>query len=52
MGTRLCAAAAPLMLGLSLREECRRWAEKSLAVLRAEDAGGRQEMALRETLAI
>jgi predicted ATPase/DNA-binding winged helix-turn-helix (wHTH) protein len=52
MGTRLFAAAAPLMLGLSLREECRRWAEKSLAVLRAEDTGGRQEMALREALAI
>jgi predicted ATPase/DNA-binding winged helix-turn-helix (wHTH) protein len=51
-GIRLCAAVAPLLLELSLLEECRRWSEKAIAMLGADSAGSRQEMALQEALAI
>jgi predicted ATPase/DNA-binding winged helix-turn-helix (wHTH) protein len=52
VGIRLCVAAMPLFLALSLLGECERWSEKALGLL--ESAGGcpRQEIVLREALAI
>jgi predicted ATPase len=39
LGIRLAAAAAPLFLGLSMLDECRRWSERALAA-RVEVARG------------
>ncbi|WP_390956080.1 winged helix-turn-helix domain-containing protein [Pseudomonas moorei] len=39
LGIRLAAAAAPLFLGLSMLDECRRWSERALAA-RVEVAKG------------
>lgn len=40
LGIRLAAAAAPLFLGLSTLDECRRWSERALAA-RVEVANGK-----------
>ena len=48
----LAASAAPLFIGLSLLDECRRWCERALAVLDETDRGGRREMILQEALAL
>jgi predicted ATPase/DNA-binding winged helix-turn-helix (wHTH) protein len=52
VGIELAAWAAPLFFGLSLIEECRRWCERALAVLDDASRGTRQEMLLREALAL
>jgi len=51
-GVALVAQSAPLLLGLSLLEECRRFCEGALAAL--DDAGNstRTEMILQESLAL
>jgi predicted ATPase/DNA-binding winged helix-turn-helix (wHTH) protein len=51
-GVALVAQSAPLLLGLSLLEECRRFCESALAAL--DDAGNstRTEMILQESLAL
>ena len=51
-GVALVAQAAPLLLGLSLLEECRRFCERALAVI--DDTGdcARTEMILQESLAL
>jgi predicted ATPase/DNA-binding winged helix-turn-helix (wHTH) protein len=48
----LAAAAAPLFIGLSLLDECRRWCERALAILDAFNSSARQEMVLQEALAL
>ncbi len=48
----LAAAAAPLFIGLSLLDECRRWCERALAVLDDARRDTRQEMVLQEALAL
>jgi len=52
IGARLCVAAAPLMLGLSLLGECSAWSGKALALPGAGNQGDAHEMALREAHAI
>jgi len=51
-GVALVAQSAPLLLGLSLLEECRRYCESALTAL--DDAGNckRTEMILQESLAL
>ncbi|MEH2484614.1 ATP-binding protein [Bradyrhizobium sp. AZCC 2230] len=51
-GVTLVAQSAPLLLGLSLLEECRRYCESALAAL--DDTGDctRTEMVLQESLAL
>jgi predicted ATPase/DNA-binding winged helix-turn-helix (wHTH) protein len=51
VGIELAAWAAPLFIGLSLLEECRRWSERALAALDDASRGTRQEMILQEALA-
>jgi predicted ATPase/DNA-binding winged helix-turn-helix (wHTH) protein len=46
----LTASAAPLLIGLSLLDECRRYCERALAVLRDEDQGSKAEMLLHEAM--
>ena len=48
----LAASAAPLFIGLSLLDECRRWCERALAVLDETDRGARREMILQEAFAL
>ena len=48
----LAASAAPLFIGLSLLDECRRWCERALAVLGDTDRDTRREMVLQEALAL
>ena len=52
VGVELAAWAAPLFVGLSLLEECRRWCERALANLDDVGRGTRQEMILQEALAL
>jgi predicted ATPase/DNA-binding winged helix-turn-helix (wHTH) protein len=49
-GAALVAQSAPLLLGLSLLEECRRFCEGALAAL--DDNSARTEMILQESLAL
>jgi len=51
-GVRLAAAAAPLLLDLSLLSECYHWSERALAVMDAASRGTSCEMVLLEALAI
>lgn len=51
-GTSLAAQAAPLLLGLSLLEECRYLCERALAALQDNSANARTEMILQEALAL
>jgi tetratricopeptide (TPR) repeat protein len=48
---QLAASATPLLMRLSLLDECRCYGEKALAVLRDEDRGTRSEMILQEAVA-
>jgi predicted ATPase/DNA-binding winged helix-turn-helix (wHTH) protein len=52
VGVELAAWAAPLFIGLSLLEECRRWCERALAGLGETARGARQEMILQEAFAL
>jgi predicted ATPase/DNA-binding winged helix-turn-helix (wHTH) protein len=52
VGIDLATWAAPLFFGLSLLEECRGWCERALAALDDVSRGTRQEMVLREALAM
>jgi predicted ATPase/DNA-binding winged helix-turn-helix (wHTH) protein len=52
IGIALAASAAPLFIGLSLLEECRRWCEGALAALDDTDRNTRREMVLQEALAL
>jgi predicted ATPase/DNA-binding winged helix-turn-helix (wHTH) protein len=52
VGIELAAWAAPLLIGLSLLEECRHWCERALAALDDACRGSRQEMVLQEALAL
>jgi predicted ATPase/DNA-binding winged helix-turn-helix (wHTH) protein len=51
-GTALVAQAAPLLLGLSLLEECRHLCERALAVLEDNSVNARTEIILQEALAL
>lgn len=50
IGTALAAAAAPLLLEMSLLSECRAWMEKAIAGLGDDMRGTRREMELRASL--
>jgi predicted ATPase len=52
IGIALAASAAPLFVGLSLLDECRRWCERALAVLDDTSRNTRREMLLQEALAL
>jgi predicted ATPase/DNA-binding winged helix-turn-helix (wHTH) protein len=52
IGIALAASAAPLFIGLSLLDECRRWCVRALAVLDDTDRNTRREMVLQEALAL
>jgi hypothetical protein len=52
VGIELATWAAPLFFGLSLLEECRGWCKRALGALNDVGRGTRQEMILRETLAV
>jgi predicted ATPase len=52
IGVKLATWAAPLFIGLSLLDECRRWCERALQVLDESDRGTRQEMILQESFAL
>jgi predicted ATPase/DNA-binding winged helix-turn-helix (wHTH) protein len=52
LGMALAAAAAPLFLGMSLLTECRRWAEKALAVHATTEDDPRYEMELQAALGL
>jgi predicted ATPase/DNA-binding winged helix-turn-helix (wHTH) protein len=52
IGIALAASAAPLFIGLSLLDECRRWCERALAVLDDTGRNTRREMVLQEALAL
>jgi predicted ATPase/DNA-binding winged helix-turn-helix (wHTH) protein len=51
-GTALVAQAAPLLLGLSLLEECRHLCERALAGLEDKNINAQTEMNLQEALAL
>ena len=52
IGLELAAWAAPLLIGLSLLDECARWCERALATLDDTNRGTRLEMILQEALAL
>jgi predicted ATPase/DNA-binding winged helix-turn-helix (wHTH) protein len=52
VGVDLAAWAAPLFVGLSLLEECKRWCERALAALDDASRGTKQEMILQEAAAL
>ncbi|WP_245344223.1 ATP-binding protein [Bradyrhizobium japonicum] len=52
IGAELAPSAAPLFVGLSLLDECRKWCEQALAALGDSHRGSRAEMILQETLAL
>ena len=52
VGIDLATWAAPLLVGLSLLEECRHWCERALAALSDTTRGTKQEMILLEALEI
>jgi len=49
-GTALAAAAAPLLLGMSLLSECREWTKRAIAALDDTSRGSRREMELQASL--
>jgi predicted ATPase/DNA-binding winged helix-turn-helix (wHTH) protein len=49
---RLAAAAAPVLIGLSLLRECGHWCGRAIAALDDTYRGSRQEMVLQEALAL
>jgi predicted ATPase/DNA-binding winged helix-turn-helix (wHTH) protein len=52
LAVTLAARSAPLFLGLSRLDECRRWCRQALAVMSEADRGWATELALQEALAI
>ena len=52
LAVALAARSAPLFLGLSRLDECRRWCRQGLEVMSETDRGGATELALQEALAI
>jgi predicted ATPase/DNA-binding winged helix-turn-helix (wHTH) protein len=52
VGIELAIWAAPLFIGSSLLEECRRWCEVALTALDDSGRGTRHEMVLQEALAL
>src|SRR5262249_6808109 len=50
LGVQLAAAAAPLFIEASLLDECRRWSERALSALGANQRGTRFEMELQAAL--
>jgi predicted ATPase/DNA-binding winged helix-turn-helix (wHTH) protein len=52
VGIELVTWAAPLFIGLSLLEECRRWCERALAALDDANRDSAHEMILQEALAL
>ena len=52
IGVELAIGAAPLLIKLSLLEECERWCERALAKLEDGIRGTKQEMVLQEALAL
>jgi predicted ATPase/DNA-binding winged helix-turn-helix (wHTH) protein len=52
VGIELATWAAPLFIGLSLLEECRRWCERAVSALNDASRGTRLEMILQEALAL
>jgi predicted ATPase/DNA-binding winged helix-turn-helix (wHTH) protein len=51
-GTALAAAAAPLLLGMSLLSECREWTKRAIASLDDATRGSRREMELQASLGL
>ena len=51
-GTALAAAAAPLLLGMSLLSECREWTKRAIASLDDAARGSRREMELQAALGL
>jgi predicted ATPase/DNA-binding winged helix-turn-helix (wHTH) protein len=52
IGVGLAAAAAPVLLTMSLLPECQRWSERALLALDEKSRGGREEMQLRASLGL
>ncbi len=52
VGIQLAAWTAPLLIGLSLLEECRYWCDRAISALDDNWRGTRQEMILQEALAL
>ena len=52
IGVELAAAAAPVLLTMSLLPECHRWSERALLALDDRSKGGREEMQLQAGLAV
>jgi len=50
LGVELVAAAAPFFIAISLLDECRRWSERALEMLDAEQLGSGIEMKLQADL--
>ena len=52
LGVELCAASVPLLLELSLLNECHKWTTNALALLDDTTRGSREEMVLQEARAM
>jgi len=52
IGVALAAAAAPVLLAMSLLPECHRWSERALGALDATGLGGAWEMNLQMSLGV
>jgi predicted ATPase/DNA-binding winged helix-turn-helix (wHTH) protein len=52
VGVGLAAAAAPVLLAMSLLPECHRWSERALLALDERSRGGREEMQLQACLGL
>src|ERR1700722_1958172 len=50
VGIRLAAAAAPVLLAMSLLPECHRWSERAIFALDDDSRGGAEEMHLQAAL--
>ena len=52
IGIDLAAHAAPLLLGLSLLDECQQWCRRALGALNETDRGTQRELELQQALAM
>ena len=52
LGIVLAAASAPILIGMSLLTECRRWTEQAVAMLDSANYGSRSELVLQATLGL
>lgn len=52
VGVGLAAAAAPVLLAMSLLPECHRWSERALEMLDEDRRGGPEEMQLQASLGL